>query len=64
MSDIWVGASLESNCKDIKLTFYEYHLRYLNNNITDKYSKGNTEDDELILSEQNLLSSTYMPNIM
>lgn len=29
------------------MTFYEYHQGYLNNNITEKYSEGNTEDDEL-----------------
>lgn len=38
---------LESNCKDIKVIFYEYFLGYLNNNVIDKYSNGNMEDDKL-----------------
>ena len=42
-----VCRSLESKCKEIKVTFHEFYLGYLNNNITDKYSKGNREDDKL-----------------
>lgn len=63
---------LERNCKDIKMTFHDYHLGYLNNNTINKYRKGNMEDDKLFFKrtkslnfKQNLfLGAISMPSIM
>lgn len=49
-----VRRSLGSKCTDIKVTCHECHLGYLNNKITDKYRKGNMENEELF--KQNLCS--------